>query len=201
MSPLLHAGFSLGAVRGLLSLAVPGFSLIGRLVGSLGSGALGLQQLWCVGSVVPQRVEPSASLELAGGFLTFNYQEVRKALFFFFFKQLECKWCISPFFVLGVWGSFRAFPLGTEFCIQLGNIPFKLLLVPRPRCPSVSAWNASSESEVAQSCPTLCDPMDSSLHRAPPSMAFSRQEYWSGLLFPSPGNLPNPGNEPRSLIL
>ncbi|XP_070650603.1 centlein isoform X4 [Bos indicus] len=46
-------------------------------------------------------------------------------------------------------------------------------------------------SEVAQSCPTLCNPMDSSLHQAPPSMGFSRQEYWSGLPFPSPGNLPN----------
>ena len=34
-----------------------------------------------------------------------------------------------------------------------------------------------SESEVAQSCPTLCDPMDSSLHQAPPFMGFSRQEY------------------------
>ena len=34
-----------------------------------------------------------------------------------------------------------------------------------------------SESEVAQSCPTLCDPMDSSLHQAPLSMGFSRQEY------------------------
>ena len=55
------------------------------------------------------------------------------------------------------------------------------------------------ESEVAQSCLTLCDPMDSSLHQAPPSMGFSRQEYWSGLPFPSPGNLPNPGIEPRSL--
>ena len=40
-----------------------------------------------------------------------------------------------------------------------------------------------SESEVAQSCPTLCDPMDSSLHQAPPSMRFSRVEYWSGLPF------------------
>ena len=35
-------------------------------------------------------------------------------------------------------------------------------------------------------------------HQAPPSMGFSRQEYWSGLPFPSPGNLPNPGIEPRS---
>ena len=58
-----------------------------------------------------------------------------------------------------------------------------------------------NESEVAQPCPTLCDPMDSSLHQAPPSMGFSRQEYWSGLPFPSPGNLPDPGNEPRSPIL
>ena len=32
-------------------------------------------------------------------------------------------------------------------------------------------------------------------HQAPPSMEFSRQEYWSGLPFPSPGNLPNPGIE------
>ena len=33
-------------------------------------------------------------------------------------------------------------------------------------------------------------------HQAPPSMEFSRQEYWSGLPFPSPGDLPNPGIEP-----
>ena len=34
--------------------------------------------------------------------------------------------------------------------------------------------------------------------QAPPSMGFSRQEYWSGLPFPSPGNLSNPGLEPGS---
>ena len=33
-------------------------------------------------------------------------------------------------------------------------------------------------------------------HQAPPSMGFFRQEYWSGLPFPSPGDLPNPGMEP-----
>ena len=52
-------------------------------------------------------------------------------------------------------------------------------------------------SEVAQSCPTLCDSMDSSLHQVPSSMGFSRQEYWSGLPLPSPGNLLDPGIEPR----
>ena len=38
-------------------------------------------------------------------------------------------------------------------------------------------------------------------HQTPPSMGFSRQEYWSGLPFPSPGGLPNPGIEPRSSAL
>ena len=36
--------------------------------------------------------------------------------------------------------------------------------------------------------------------QAPPSMGFSRQEYWSGLPLPSPGDLPNPGTEPTSLM-
>ena len=35
-------------------------------------------------------------------------------------------------------------------------------------------------------------------YQASPSMGFSRQEYWSGLPFLSPGDLPNPGIEPRS---
>ena len=38
-------------------------------------------------------------------------------------------------------------------------------------------------------------------HQAPPSMGFSRQEYWSGLPFPSPGDLPNAGIKPRSPAL
>ena len=38
-------------------------------------------------------------------------------------------------------------------------------------------------------------------YQAPPSMEFSKQEYWSGLPFPSPGNLPNPGIESRSPAL
>ena len=38
-------------------------------------------------------------------------------------------------------------------------------------------------------------------YQAPPSMGFSRQEHWNGLPFPSPGDLPNPGIEPRSPAL
>ena len=38
-------------------------------------------------------------------------------------------------------------------------------------------------------------------YQALPSMGFSRQEYWSGLPFPSPEDLPDPGIEPKSLAL
>ena len=38
-------------------------------------------------------------------------------------------------------------------------------------------------------------------YQVPPSMGFSRQEYWSGLPFPSPGDLPDPGIEPGSPAL
>ena len=43
----------------------------------------------------------------------------------------------------------------------------------------------AAAAKSLQSCPTLCDPIDSS-HQAPPSLRFSRQEHWSGLPFPSP---------------
>ena len=54
-----------------------------------------------------------------------------------------------------------------------------------------SSVNSKKESEIAQSCPALCDPW-AVAYQAPPSMGFSRQEYWSGLPFPSPGDLPDP---------
>ena len=50
-------------------------------------------------------------------------------------------------------------------------------------------WPSAVKVKVAQSCPTLCDPMD------------SRVEYWSGKPFPFPGDLPIPGIEPRCLAL
>ena len=61
-------------------------------------------------------------------------------------------------------------------------------------------WSEVKWSEVAQSYPTLCNPVDCS-PPVPPTMGFSRQEYWSGLPFPSPGDLPYPGIEPRSPAL
>ena len=46
---------------------------------------------------------------------------------------------------------------------------------------------------------TLCDPMDCVACQAPLSMGFSRQQYWDGLTFSAPGDLPNPGVKPGSL--
>ena len=54
---------------------------------------------------------------------------------------------------------------------------------------------------IAQLCLSLCDPMDCIAHQAPLSMEFSRQEYCSGLPFPPPGDLPDPGLESRSPAL
>ena len=50
---------------------------------------------------------------------------------------------------------------------------------------------------LAQSCPTLVTPWTVA-HQALLSMEFPRQKCWSELLFPSPGDLPNPGTESRS---
>ena len=47
----------------------------------------------------------------------------------------------------------------------------------------------------------LCATPQTAAHQAPLSMGFSRQEYWSGQPFPSPGHLPNPGIKPRSPAL
>ena len=60
-------------------------------------------------------------------------------------------------------------------------------------------------SEVAQSCLTLCDPINCGLPGSSMeenlAMEFSRPEYWSGLRFPSPGDLPSSGIEPGSTCI
>ena len=53
---------------------------------------------------------------------------------------------------------------------------------------------------VTKSCLTLVTPWTVA-RQAPLSMGFSRQEYWSGLPFPSPGDLPDPGIKPTSPAL
>ena len=65
------------------------------------------------------------------------------------------------------------------------------------------AWIYSWELVVmscAQLCPNLCDPVDCD-HQAPLSLGFPRQEYWSGLPFPTKGIFPTQGSNPCLLYL
>ena len=61
------------------------------------------------------------------------------------------------------------------------------------------SYSGKGGGVVPKSCLTFCDPMDCS--QAPLPMGFPRQEYWSELPFPCPGDLPNPGIEPTSSAL
>ena len=85
-------------------------------------------------------------------------------------------------------------PKGLLIC-RMGNQEYLPL-----RLAARSKWDTLGRSEVAQLCPTLVI-LWTVAHQAPPSMGFSRQEFWSGLPFPSPGDLPDPGIEPRSPAL
>ena len=82
-------------------------------------------------------------------------------------------------------------------CLQtvqpVTKFPFGFLVSPgASRCLSLSA-------KSLQLCLTFCDPLDCVAPQAPLSKGLSRQEYWSGLPFPSPGD-PDPGIKPASLV-
>ena len=57
------------------------------------------------------------------------------------------------------------------------------------------AYSCCCSCLVTKSCSSLCDPLPVA-HQAPLSMGFPRQESWSGVPFPSPEDLPDPGIKP-----
>ena len=70
-----------------------------------------------------------------------------------------------------------------------------------PGSPALQADSLPAEPQGKSSIRvTLCDPVDGSPPGSP-SLGFSGREHWSGLPFPSPGDLPNPGIELRSPAL
>ena len=70
------------------------------------------------------------------------------------------------------------------------------------RCRKVSDTTELLNNKVKSfSCVRLFEIPWTVAYQAPPSMGFSRQECWSGLPFPSPGDLPDPGIEPGSPAL
>ena len=66
-------------------------------------------------------------------------------------------------------------------------------------CVCVCVYVRACAHALAQSCLTLSNPRECS-PQAPLSMKFSRQEYWSVLLFPIPRDLPESGIKPMSLV-
>ena len=83
---------------------------------------------------------------------------------------------------------------GLKIIKHLYTLKFKIIYTTTIRQDILSL------SLVTKSCLTLATPYTIAC-QAPLSMRFSRQEYWSGLSFPSPGDLPDPGIEPRSPAL
>ena len=76
---------------------------------------------------------------------------------------------------------------------ELGTAAGLVVSITQRRC-SVWKWMSHSHARL------FATPWSVAL-QSPPSMGFSRQEYWSGLSFPSPGDLPDPGIEHRSPAL
>ena len=66
-------------------------------------------------------------------------------------------------------------------------------------CLGIGLLGHMAHAKSLQSCPTLCNPMDHAC-QPPLSIGLSRQEYWGVLPCPSPGDLPDPVIEPRSLM-
>ena len=67
-------------------------------------------------------------------------------------------------------------------------------------CITIAVFYIYGGGLVTKLCPTLVTTWTAA-YQTPLSMGFSKQEYWSGLPFPSPGDLPGPGVEPRTPAL
>ena len=93
----------------------------------------------------------------------------------------------------------RTWVLASEAVVFWGQLT-PLCTSPPNSASTTLHSHLSLSSLVAQSCPTLATPQAVAC-QAPLSTEFSRQDYWIGLPFPSPGDLPNPGIEPRSPAL
>ena len=77
---------------------------------------------------------------------------------------------------------------------------YKLVLVSSVQHTDSALFQIDGGGLVTKSCPTLEIPWTIA-HQTRLSVGFSRQEYYSGLTFPSPGDLPNPGIKPGSPAL
>ena len=117
--------------------------------------------------------------------IIFSHLELQELTFLYvFFKLRECDTLSFVFLFQGYFDYLGSFVMPYKF----QNYLFQFCEI---------CHHASMHAKSLQSCLTLCDPIDyspsgSSVH------GYSRQEYWSGLPCPPPGDLPNPGIKPTS---
>ena len=120
--------------------------------------------------------------------------------------SLEVQWLPSNAGAVGLipgWGAKARYALGPKnqnrSSILTNSVKtLKMVHIKITFKKNLNQEYLSSCCLVSKSHLTLVDPMNCS---PPNSSVISRQEYWSGLPFPSTGNLPDPGNEPMSLCL
>ena len=103
-------------------------------------------------------------------------------------------------------GRVHSYSLAVSLGLQMNMFPggqqlktSSLFLLKRAYLSDLLGMHQGVRAKLFQSCPTLCDPMD----RSPPGSSvhgFSRQEYWSELPCPPPGDLPDPRIKPMSLV-
>ena len=86
-------------------------------------------------------------------------------------------------------------------CPPPGDLPDQGIEPTSLMSPTVADgfFTIAAAAKLLQSCPTLCDPVNSS-PAGSPVPGVSRQEYWSELPSPPPGDLPDQGTEPTSLM-
>ena len=113
--------------------------------------------------------------------------------FFFFFKKIMCQTLKGTTFLFREKKFSRLF----SFWESWGVISFSWWWHQQPRnYKKLCCSDLWSEVKSLSHVRLFATPWTVA-YQASPSMGFSRQEYWSGLLFPSPGDLPDPGIEHR----
>ena len=102
-------------------------------------------------------------------------------------NSLQPMWNLKVQWLAGLWFylvMFKYMEIISSWIYTERKVHCNTLFLPRELLLCI--MQIEVKSEVTQSCLTLQDPMDGMVYQAPLSMGFSRQEYWSGLPFPSP---------------
>ena len=136
---------------------------------------------WCLSVPWPPW---STVPEQAGLLLLWHYNCLAKIIICMFCSGPTCPSSTGKSWISNQWG----------LSVPTGGPP------PLPSYLVATTWasqRGTCACPVTQSCPTLCDPWWTAAHQAPQSIGFSRQNCWSELPGPPPGDLPDPEIELR----